>query len=318
MRWAIAAVVLLVVGLGVFLFLRRRNQRKHRMISIVALLSEPATFDSSILARIASKAWSADLGDGTSEGTDGFVVGAGILNMISHRGKMYTVNNFERTYADDVDAVAKNIGDLRLRKLFAEHRAWFSCDAMGVEASATEAEIRGWYRQLGKLFAELLDEQCLVIFLPETSRAYPVNEDTVKALRSKDPVAALQDSMTVPVVEVSDDDPLMKRAVAKAREQWPRFSAAFEAGDGQNFSVKAPVTHGDRTEFIWIEVTAVEGDRIYGKLGNDPADLGPLKLGSKVSVQKADLNDWCFVDRSDKLIGAFTVKTVKQAAKRGK
>jgi uncharacterized protein YegJ (DUF2314 family) len=108
----------------------------------------------------------------------------------------------------------------------------------------------------------------------------------------------------------------MLAAVAQARQEWPRFKDAFEARAGENFSVKAPVTHGDNTEFIWISVTAIEGERVYGELANDPGDLGPLKLGSKASVQVSDLNDWCYVDAEQNLAGGFTIAAVQNAAKK--
>ena len=57
------------------------------------------------------------------------------------------------------------------------------------------------------------------------------------------------------------------------------------------------MTHAGNTEFIWITVTGIEGDRVYGTLGNDPGNLGSLKFGSKVSVLVADLNDWCYIGR---------------------
>lgn len=120
----------------------------------------------------------------------------------------------------------------------------------------------------------------------------------------------------MPVISVPEDDPGLQAAVKKARETWPRFIEAFEKSAGSGFAVKAPVNHGDRTEFIWISVTAIEGKRIYGVLANDPANLGPLKLGSKVQVALADLNDWCYIDPKDKLQGAFTQQAVQEAARR--
>src|SRR5205823_8890142 len=137
---------------------------------------------------------------------------------------------------------------------FCQHRAWFSCDAMGVDGRTSEEEVLDWYRRLGKLFAELLDENCLVIFLPDTGFAYPVNEDTEAALRAKDPLRALRETMTLPIIKVSSDDQLMQQAVEKARQRWPQFVAAYEAKAGENFCVKAPVSHAGNTEFIWITV----------------------------------------------------------------
>lgn len=287
------------------------------MVSYVALLREPVDFDAAILARLAGKVWKADLGDGTSEGEDGFVVCGGVANMIQCKGRMVLVNSFPTTYTPDVDETAEGISDLRLRGLFRQHAAWFSCDAMGVEPGTPDEEVQQWYRVLGKLFAELLDDNCLMIFLPETSEAYPINEDTEAALRSKDPRNALQETLTLPVIAVPDDDPLMKEAVARARAGWPGFVKAYRAGQGETFSVKAPISHSGNTEFIWIAVKSIEGERIYGELGNEPANLGPLKLGSKVSFKAADLNDWMYIDSEGEMQGGFTIEAVQKAAERG-
>ena len=56
------------------------------------------------------------------------------------------------------------------------------------------------------------------------------------------------------------DCAIMVAAVAECRRRWPEFVAAFEARSGENFLVKAPVAHGDNTEFIWLSVTALEND----------------------------------------------------------
>jgi uncharacterized protein YegJ (DUF2314 family) len=115
------------------------------------------------------------------------------------------------------------------------------------------------------------------------------------------------------VLPVSGDDPRMVAAVAECRRRWPEFVAAFEARSGEHFTVKAPITHGDHTEFIWIEVTALENDVIYGTLGNEPVRLGPLKLGSKVRTAVADLNDWCYLDPTGEPHGLFTLKVIDAA-----
>jgi uncharacterized protein YegJ (DUF2314 family) len=311
-------VLILTVMAGYWLHRRRRKkqEQEYRSISFVALLREPATFDPVVLARVASKVWKADLGDGLSEGADGFVAGAGITNAIMHVGRMYIVNCFPRPYADDIEKAAEGIADLRIRTLWLDHKAWFSCDAMGVDMSTSEEEIADVYQRLGKLFAELLDENCMLIFLPDSELAFPINNDTEAALCADDPIAALQETLEVPLIQLSDDDLLMKTAVEKARQKWPRFVAAYDSRHDKSFSIKAPVTNAGNTEFIWISVTALEGERIYGTLGNEPANLGSLKLGSKVSVTLAELNDWCFVDPQGDLQGGFTIKAVSEAARR--
>jgi uncharacterized protein YegJ (DUF2314 family) len=316
MIWVAVGTFIALVGAVVYWWIRRRRQ--PRLVSFVALLREPVSFDPAVLARVAGKVWNADLGDGSSEGADGFVVGVEMFNTIMHGGRMFLINSFPSQYVENVEEAAKGISDLRIRSLFIEHRAWFSCDAMGIDGRTPEEEVRDTYLRLGLLFAELLDDNCLLVFLPDSNLAYAINEDTERALRSKDPVHALQETLTMPIIEVSPDDPLMKDAVEKARQGWPTFVSAYETNAGESFSVKAPITEAGNTEFIWISVTGLEGGLIYGKLGNEPGDLGPLRLGSKVAVRVVDLNDWCFVDAKGKLTGGFTVEAVQKASRRSR
>jgi uncharacterized protein YegJ (DUF2314 family) len=317
MIWVIIGVAVVVVAVGAFIYLRRRRMRESRLISFVALVREHVPLDPAVLAHAASKAWNADLGDGNSEGADGYVAGMGIVATIFHDGRMYLINSFPKPYTEDVEKAAESMSDLRLRSLFLEHKAWFSCDALGVDHKTPDSEIQEWYQRLARLFVELLDENSLLIYLPDADLGFPINEDTERALRSSDPIGALHETATVPIIQVSEDDPRMKQAVAKARAQWPKFLAAFEAQAGKNFGVKAPVTYGENTEFIWLSVTAIEGEKIYGELGNDPHGLGPLRLGSKVSVPVAELNDWCYLDRNEKMVGGFTIEVVMKASQRG-
>ncbi len=317
MIW-LAAIGVIVTLVGVLFYWRMRPRNRSRLISFVALVREPVTFDPAVLAKIAGKAWKADLGDGASEGADGFVAGVDVMNTIMHDGRMFLINSFPRPYTNDLEKTAEGIEDLRVRSLFLQHHAWFSCDAMGVDGTTSKEVVLDWYRRLGKLFVELLDENCLLIFLPDSELAYPINEDTEMALRSHDPLKALQETLTLPIIEFSSDEPLMKQAVENARQGWPKFVAAYEARAGENFSVKAPVTHAGNTEFIWISVTALEGDHVYGQLANDPSNLGSLKLGSKVSVRVEDLNDWCYIDSQGNMVGGFTIEAVQKASRRSR
>jgi len=187
---------------------------------------------------------------------------------------------------------------------------------MGVDGTTSDEEIADWYRRLGKLFAELLDDNCLLIYVPDSRLAYAINDDTERALCSDDPIGSLQATVTVPIIQIPGDDPLVEQAVEQARRDWPQFVTAFEKRAGENFSVKAPITREGNTEFIWISVTALEGDQVYGELGNDPGNLGSLKLGSKVSAPVADLNDWCYTDPKGNLAGCFTVAAVQKASRR--
>ena len=219
MTFIIGITVAALAGIGGWLYWRMRRRRASRMISLVALLREPVTFDPFVLAKTAGRAWNADLGEGAGEGEDGFAFCTGPVNTIIHDNRPYLVNCMPMPYVDDPEAASESIVDLRIRKLFREHQAWFSCDALDVDGASTAAEISEAYRRLAKLFAEFLDENCLLIYVPDTSRAYSINDETQRALQSVDPLVALDETRTGPVIWVPDDDPLMQEAVAKARTE---------------------------------------------------------------------------------------------------
>jgi uncharacterized protein YegJ (DUF2314 family) len=321
-----ALVVLVVVGVAAAVWwlktkatsAQQDNEGTDRpLLSFVALLKEHRHVEPIMIATAARKAWGADLSsEGEDEGPDGFVVGTPISSVIKFRERMILVNYFPRPYVDDPQAVAATIGDLRLRELFAEHTAWLSCDAMGEEHADDPEVVRDWYRVLGPLLAELVDENCLAIFLPLTDHLFPNMPATLETLRDADPLGALQEDAPVPVLEVSGDDPRMVAAVAECRRRWPEFVAAFDARSGENFGVKAPISHGDDTEFIWLVVTALENDVVYGTLANEPIHLGPLKLGSKVRTTVAEVNDWAYVDHAGEPHGLFTMKVIADAQRK--
>lgn len=315
-RIILACVFVVVLIAATIRLYRRRKKQVSKIVSLVALLREPKTFDPAVLAHLASKVWNADLGDGTREGEDGHVMSTDIVTVIRHGNQMYLLNCFPRPYVDDVEAASQDLLDLRIRELFVEHQAWISIDALGVDDKKSENQISYWYRQIGGLLAELLDDNCLLIFVPESGLAYAINDETEKALRSDNPRQALRDTMLAPMFSIPADDPEMQQAVVTARETWPQFVAAFEARSGENHSVKAPISYADNTEFIWLEVTAIEGDLIFGTLGNDPANLGPLKVGAKVSVPLSELNDWCYIDTQGEMQGGFTVAVFREVMRR--
>lgn len=235
-----------------------------------------------------------------------FVTGVSPMFIIQRQGKLYLVNNFDRPYVEDVEAEAENIQELRVRKAFQEHRAWLSVDLLGEEPPEKLPEV---YRQIGKLVAELADTDCLALYSPATQQMVPYDAALEEELRGPDAMEAFRRFVQVPVFGISGDDPRMQAAVAEARRRWPEFVAAFERRTPRHkFAVKAPFTEGEHTEFMWLMVTALEGDRILGTLENEPVELKRLRYGSKVSVRCADLNDWVISDGQNVEAGGFTIK----------
>jgi len=316
--WFLPTLIILVsVGSLYWWIRRRRALPQSRLVSIVGLVTESTPFDPAVVAAMVKRAWNRDLGSGEESGADGFVVGGeGPLTMLRCDDEMFLLNAFPAPYVENPEQAAEDIRDLRLKTLFAEHRAWFSVDAFGIAPDAPEETVRAAYRKLGPLFAEFIDERCRLIYLPDCNQLFPVNDETEAALRSDDPHAALIQTLPAPLVAISDDDPLMLEAQQTAQSRFPEFVAVWEAKSGSDYMIKAPVERSGVTEFIWINVTAMEGDRLYGTLGNEPFQLAGLTLGSKVSVSATDLNDWGYVDSAGKLIGGFTMEAMAKALRR--
>ena len=325
----ILVVVLLAVILGIAAwFLTRRSTARSTpdtddepLRSVVLLLREPIFLDAAILKGIAQRAWVDDSDSGldieiTSLGSipdpdgrpDAGVDGQRDEHfVILFRDFVFTVHVVPWPYVSNKEEAA-TMPDMRKRLLFLQHEAWVSCDLMTIvgENDDTSKE-REAYRYMGRFIAELIDDRALLIYLPAYGVLHAVGEDTAAALRGTDPIETLKATDLLPMVSVDADDEEMRAAEAEARRRFSDFVRAFEAQAGSCFSVKAPVRYEDKVEYIWIEVDAIEGGFIYGRLGNDPHDLGPMKIGDRVRVAVDELNDWCYFDENDELVGGFTI-----------
>ncbi|GBD37714.1 hypothetical protein HRbin36_02850 [bacterium HR36] len=284
------------------------------LISMVGLLETAVRLTERDVVEAARRAWQMDLGAG-KEGPDGMVAQMSPKSIIVYAGDyLFLVNNANEPYVRDPESQAKNLRELRIQHLFRQHTAWMSCDMFGkVGGKGLEKSQHGdtsTYRQLGRLFAELMPAGTLLLYLTEIGQFFPVSEKTIAALRAEDPLQALANTREVPVVPVPADHPDLVQAQEEARRTWPQFVAAFEQGRGSHFSVKVPLGYGEEREYIWVEVEAIEGDWVYGKLSNEPVYRHELELGDRVRVHSYELNDWLYLDEQDTPVGGYTVRVL--------
>jgi uncharacterized protein YegJ (DUF2314 family) len=338
--WGISQIVgLVIIPLMAvsyyFVFFREarkaEGENKVPFLSLVLLFRESRFLDATILASLASRAWNieitasrhedevveasaAETESGDEHQNGGYVVGEPPLFIVMHPSALCMVNHFDRPYMDDPEASAKQINELRIRQAILEHQAWTSVDVM--QWFGQNDEKAGAYRLIARLLAELADDNVLAIVDPAASRIYCYDPETERKLRSDDPLAALREEYFSPIVSVDSDDAEMQAAVAEAHRRWPDFVAAFEARqpDDTAFAVKAPFGEKGRLEFMWLEVTGIENDVIYGTLLNEPANVSNLKMGDRVTVPLAELNDFlCKIN--NEAVGAFTMKVLAERAK---
>jgi uncharacterized protein YegJ (DUF2314 family) len=200
--------------------------------------------------------------------------------------------------------------ELRTRTAVAAHAAWTAVNLVWLDSDRVDLE-REAYRMIGQLLAEFADEiQCLAVYDPASGAIHPFDPETEQKLRSDDPLSALREWYYVPIVSVEDG--ALDTAFAEAQARWPEFVAAFEARDQtdeQPFIIKDPFGEGDNVEFMWVEVTAFEGDLIFGILKNSPHAVAGLVEGDRVRVNVDDVNDWLCVI-SGEGVGGFTMKAL--------
>jgi uncharacterized protein YegJ (DUF2314 family) len=293
------------------IFSRKKDEPIH---AFVFLRARQKGLDAATLERIVSRELGIEFSRKDDDDPEGaFVVGESPLFVIKLSNAMILVNDIPAPYMENPEKAARSIPELRVRKAVAEHTAWLSVDWMG---DRDPESLREGYRTIGRIAAGLADDDCVAIYSTSTSQLLPVNAEALTGLQGDDPLGLFSEIIQPPVVNISGDDPRMQAAVEEARRRWPEFVEAYTTRSGENFAVKAPISDGRNTEYIWIEIAEIDGDNLTGDLGNDPVDLQFMKHGSRVRTTLQELNDWAYI-RDGELIGGFTVKVLQEAGGRG-
>lgn len=107
---------------------------------------------------------------------------------------------------------------------------------------------------------------------------------------------------------VRTDDARMNAAIAEARATFPEFTAAWRSGrfDADSFVIKYPL---GGWEHIWVDVDAIDGDAVRGRLANIPAQPG-FQQGQAVRVPQADISDWAYRDDRGVIVGHRTTRVL--------
>jgi uncharacterized protein YegJ (DUF2314 family) len=309
---------LVLAAIEGYLFCRRKRLRKKQSPpqGIVLLLSEHRPLNVHALGQFLGEETGLAVqptegagqvqqeATGDPPGKD-FVMGrppqfASVINKV-----FFLIHNRPQAYWQDSERFfSEQFPDLRIRKAIRENTAWISVDILHDQSVTAEN-----YRIVGLLVSRLFDSDCMALYHPPSGRFALPSDQTVAQLRSDDPVEQVFESPShLPVIPI-DDDPRLKAAEQEARRRLREFEQAIIDKRGQHFSVKAAVTCGSQTEHIWIEIESIVDDRIQGRLANEPADLGPMKLGDRVVVDRDKVEDWAYQD-GENTVGAFTAEIV--------
>lgn len=295
-----------------FRFQRTSRGKDKPLVSIVLLLREPRELQEEIVRLAARRAWNAEFPTGEKQAN--YVTGRDPFFVISYEGWTFLVNNHPNSYVSDVEKIAAQIPELRLRLAFLNHTAWLSVDLLGAQS---EAEIASEsYGRIAKLVAELANDNCVALYCPENEQLQPYDAELKEALRGPDPLGAFRQPKFSPVVPVKDDDPQMKRAMEEALRRWPEFVEAFRLKKPtQYFSVKGPFHDGENSEWMWVNVKTIDGDEVTGLLDNDPVFVTELAAGDTVTIKASDVGDWIY-ERDGRFTGGFSMNVLRERAHR--
>lgn len=139
--------------------------------------------------------------------------------------------------------------------------------------------------------------------------------DTATTNSTDDPFESAEQSHNPLVIDIPEGDEAMAAAVEKARATIDEFIAALkEPTETQDsFAVKLEVTDGDTSEFMWLTSVTYRDGTFTGTLNNEPRDLTTVSLGDELSVSKADIADWMYLD-DGRIAGGYSIRVVMQAA----
>jgi uncharacterized protein YegJ (DUF2314 family) len=314
----ITGLMILIIGYLVF---KKRRQREKPLIALVYLLETPRHLDQKTVATAARNAFGIDFSDDPNALNSIIITppppsapNGKVQNFLIKMGdEVYLVNSFFGPYMDEPARFAAGIADKRLRMAIVSHKAWLSVDAL---REVREDNKTNAYRRIGKMMAEFASEDCIAIYCPELERCNEYDGTLLEKLRSAEPLALFDDSTFAPIIQVDSEDPRMVAAVAEARKRWSEFVAAFKMRKDKDepFLIKAEFSQDDKSEFMWVSVTGIEGGNIQGVLENSPHELTNVKEGQPVEVPLSALNDW-LCSNGEEGLGGFTLRAIQEIEK---
>ncbi|UVK37188.1 DUF2314 domain-containing protein [Mesorhizobium sp. AR10] len=127
------------------------------------------------------------------------------------------------------------------------------------------------------------------------------------------PEAAPGASQTAPrpikenVVAYHTGDEAMQAAKQRGRATLPRFRELIAGGAPGTYTVKFPLTQNGATEHIWLQLTGIGDGTFIGLLADVPVNGNKYKLGDRMTVAEADVEDW-MIRNGGEIYGGYTTR----------
>ncbi|MBI1249235.1 DUF2314 domain-containing protein [bacterium] len=106
----------------------------------------------------------------------------------------------------------------------------------------------------------------------------------------------------------------MEKAIAKARATTDQFIKVLGEKKGENFAVKAHIEDekNGEGEHIWLTDVSFKDGKFIGRINNEPAVVGNVKMGQQWTVAKDEISDWLYMNKG-KMYGNYTLRPLLKA-----
>ncbi len=152
--------------------------------SMVLLLRQPHLFSEEELRRAAERAWGISFAGG--EESKHFVLQSGHVILLKAGPHLLSLLNVPKPYLNDPSKIAKRWPKPSQQQAWGEHVAFAAVDYSG---RSTDVELE--YCVLAKLVAEMVDANCIGVYVPGEHSFIPSNEQLYSELQkiaaSRDP-----------------------------------------------------------------------------------------------------------------------------------
>ncbi|MER8432109.1 DUF2314 domain-containing protein [Mesorhizobium caraganae] len=109
------------------------------------------------------------------------------------------------------------------------------------------------------------------------------------------------------VVSYSTVDKAMQAAKDSGRSTLKRFHELMAAGTPGTYTVKFPLTQNGATEHIWLQLVGYSDGSYIGLLADVPVNGNKYKMGDRMTVTEADVEDW-MIKNGKVIYGGYTTR----------
>lgn len=302
MVWiAVGIGVALLFGVAIWLALRSRSSRGP--VSIVVLRRTPASIDEVAIRGAVRRVFKVDPQIMPIPVPDILPTCYGIVH---ESLPPMAIAISARAYVDPARlSSVVSFEDAKVYDALNTHTAWIGVDAVGKVPHKVRPRA---YTMMGKLIAEFIDDDSLLLYQPAEQRFEHVSEKSTAALAAGFAARLFADEeLNAPMFEVGEQDAVINSAIAEAQRRLPEFLSEVERrGLACEPLYKGKFTNAEGvTEFMWVRLTSVESNALKGKVANKPRARGLPKRDEEVTVAIDDVVDWAYLDEKQEPQGLF-------------